>query len=836
MDRQDESRPDPELKPDDGSESQTTDPNPPEEELEVTPQQWLMQNGVLLVIVLGVVIYVVTNLQVMPFLIMMLGLGLVIFIHELGHFLAAKWCDVHVQAFSIGFGPTIPGCSFVWGETTYKLAIIPLGGYVQMVGQVDGSEESDGSEDDPRSYRNKTVLQRMLIISAGVIMNVFFAMLCFVLVFQIPGKYRQSSVIAGVDSGSPAFEAGIPTGDVITKIGTLENPYFEDIKITVMTSGSEDKLPLQYKNPYTKEFKDLQIATRKGKNDKSPVIGIVMSKRLKFVDKKYKKLVNAPVYPYTVAAEADFKFDDTIIGMTDPDADFKVTELPFDPRKKATKKDGKQRDYFKFNERLQTLAIMGKKDVTLRIERGDKKSKTTKDIKLKMPSHRTMGAVMGMGEITTVRKNSPADKAKVQKRHLRPKADDETTDFHLKGDVIKTVEVKNEKGQPVRFSTTPDLFKNQVLCQQLAAYLKPTLARNFILDEVEKDRKIEKWLDPMRLPFDLKKWAHQLAEANKLEELGQVTLHMKRHIPPTGPSYAYPVLKLRWDPNWKHHVCIPLNRYSPMAIPELGFGYQVTTGVVYVKPGNANKNQKGLIAGDIIKKVKFKELADFKKKETEESAWIELSANPETEEEDDGNYPVQWAHVSSLLLQSPEIREVTLEVDRKNKEEPVIVKLVPEEDETWPSTNLGLFLDQDNRLEKADDFFDAIGMGLRDTHNRVLEVFLSIKSMVTGRISVDNLAGPLRIGKIAYTFAEMDFWEFVFFLGMISINLAVINFLPIPVLDGGHMVFLLYELVRGKPASEGVRNGATIVGLVFLASLMIFVIYLDFSRMFFASG
>src|SRR5437764_449971 len=79
-----------------------------------------------------------------------LGLSFVIFIHELGHFLAAKWCDVHVTTFSIGFGPAIPGCRFKRGETTYKLAILPLGGYVQMVGQVAGDEGSD-DDDDPRS-------------------------------------------------------------------------------------------------------------------------------------------------------------------------------------------------------------------------------------------------------------------------------------------------------------------------------------------------------------------------------------------------------------------------------------------------------------------------------------------------------------------------------------------------------------------------------------------------------------------------------------------------------------------------------------------------------------
>ena len=121
-----------------------------------------------------------------------LGLGFVIFIHELGHFLAAKWCDVHVQTFSIGFGPALPGCSFQRGETTYKLAVLPLGGYVNMVGE---GPEADEDEDYPRSFKNKTVGQRMLIISAGVIMNVLFGALCFIVVYRYHGVDRPPAVV-----------------------------------------------------------------------------------------------------------------------------------------------------------------------------------------------------------------------------------------------------------------------------------------------------------------------------------------------------------------------------------------------------------------------------------------------------------------------------------------------------------------------------------------------------------------------------------------------------------------------------------------------------------------
>ena len=166
-------------------------PDSTEPEPEPTLGQWLRGNAFILAILGAIFVYLYLNFDSSGLWAIgkaALGLSFVIFIHELGHFLVAKWCDVHVTVFSIGFGPPIPGCSFQWGETNYRLALFPLGGYVQMVGQIDADESSDGSEDDPRSYRNKTVWQRMAIISAGVVMNVILAIICFVIVFQGPAR------------------------------------------------------------------------------------------------------------------------------------------------------------------------------------------------------------------------------------------------------------------------------------------------------------------------------------------------------------------------------------------------------------------------------------------------------------------------------------------------------------------------------------------------------------------------------------------------------------------------------------------------------------------------
>ena len=147
-----------------------------------------------------------------------LGLGFVIFIHELGHFAVAKWCDVNVERFSIGFGPVI--WSRTWGETEYALSLIPFGGYVKMLGQddMDPSQETDEDlAEDPRSYTSKSVPQRMAIISAGVVMNMLTSVLFFLFAFKLGVEFTPA-IVGHTTPGDPAWVAGLRTGDEFTQV------------------------------------------------------------------------------------------------------------------------------------------------------------------------------------------------------------------------------------------------------------------------------------------------------------------------------------------------------------------------------------------------------------------------------------------------------------------------------------------------------------------------------------------------------------------------------------------------------------------------------------------
>src|SRR5207244_5460755 len=117
--------------------------------------------------------------------------------------------------------------------------------------------------------------------------------------------------------------------------------------------------------------------------------------------------------------------------------------------------------------------------------------------------------------------------------------------------------------------------------------------------------------------------------------------------------------------------------------------------------------------------------------------------------------------------------------------------------------------------------------GYWKTANFIGMVYQMLRRLVTGDISADTIGGPIMIFATGYAILDYDVFEFLLFMGMISVNLAVVNFLPIPVLDGGHFVFLMYEGLRGKPAPEKVRIATTYVGLILLLLLMLFVIGLD---------
>ncbi len=148
---------------------------------------------------------------VLPFLIL---LGVLIFIHELGHFLVAKWCDVKVEKFSLGFGPVLLRKRV--GETEYAISALPLGGFVKMLGEIPGEELA--VEERARAFNHKPPWQRIAIAVAGPAMNFALPVVLFACVAMLAGLPERTTRVGAVLPGSAAAEAGVRPGDRIVAV------------------------------------------------------------------------------------------------------------------------------------------------------------------------------------------------------------------------------------------------------------------------------------------------------------------------------------------------------------------------------------------------------------------------------------------------------------------------------------------------------------------------------------------------------------------------------------------------------------------------------------------
>jgi len=741
--------------------------------IEQRPPSWLAQNGLTLAILaafVGFFVYRGVDLTVVG--LVAVGLGFVIFVHELGHFLAAKWCDVHVETFSIGFGPSLPYCQYKWGETTYKIGLIPLGGYVKMLGE--GAESEEG-EEDPRSYKNKSVGQRMVIISAGVIMNMLFAIAGFVGIYMGPGIDRISGVIGQVDPGSPAWQAGLPSGAQLRQVARLEDPFFDQIKPTIALAGKNVSLPISYVPHGGTKSVEIDIEPRyEGEKVGQKLIGIAPSTttRLRGIPR-----LKIPAFiPNSAASRAEpaLENNDVIVGITDPSDPKSIKDLPIDPRQP----DGKHRDYFELQRRLVDSAGQPIQLEILREEsNGSKEIKQVKQVVDVPPAfNRDLGLIMRMGAVFAVRQNSPAAQAGI-------KAKIDAGD----GDIIESVEVTDAKGGITRFTNAR------------SPQAVPGIT--------------EKPLDPVRLPFELEQWA---ATAATPKNVKVTVLRASGHNEKTKKE-----LTLTWDDGWKYSREAPLSMRSPMSIPGLGIAYRVETIVEDVVKGSVSA-EGGIKKDDEIKAVRL--YRDSDKKQSEK---IDDLANDE------------WAFIAYLIRERVNSELIDLFVKKPSSNKLVEVSLAPPEDKTWPIAARGFIFDDDTRHQHADSVTQAIAMGGQRVADTAKNVYLSLQRMVEGGISFwKNAHGPITIAVTSYNVAGESFVQFILLLSVLSVNLAVLNFLPIPVLDGGHMVFLLYEKARGRPMPEVVRTAATFAGMALLLSLMACVIFLDVWRLmksFFAS-
>jgi len=174
--------------------------------------------------------------------VVVLVLGLMIFIHELGHFMAAKFFGVRVLVFSLGFGKRL--LHLTRGDTDYRISALPFGGYVKMA----GDDPSANRQGDPGEFLAKPRWQRFVVVVMGPIMNILLAMVLLTCLykfhFQKPAYEEQPARVGDVEADSPASQIGLMPGDFVVRLDSLQSPKWEDVEIKIVTTVGE-AMPLE---------------------------------------------------------------------------------------------------------------------------------------------------------------------------------------------------------------------------------------------------------------------------------------------------------------------------------------------------------------------------------------------------------------------------------------------------------------------------------------------------------------------------------------------------------------------------------------------------------------
>lgn len=642
-----------------------------------------------------------------------LGLGLVIFFHELGHFAVAKWCDVKVERFSIGFGPII--YSFKYGETEYALSIIPFGGYVKMLGQDDADPSQLTSEEialDPRSYSAKPVYQRMGIISAGVIMNIITGMLFFAFAFRM-GVESIPSVVGASITGMPAWKAGIQPGDTIQKIdGEKAASYMDIIRSSAFSEGD---ITMQGVHLDGKKF-DVKITP--DRTGTRPQIGLIPSNSLKIP--KFTNPSASVTSKGTAAAKAEPGF------------------LPGDTFKTI---DGEPVQSYAQLQRI--FAAKSNQTLKTGVVRDGTPDSEIVEITVENNPFRTLGLWMDIGPIEAIQAGSPAARAGLKV-----------------GDKITHIDGKD----------------------------------------------VGKTLNPLQLP--------NYFTGKAGETVPVVVTRQQDGADPTEVSLNVVPLD---SPAWLEH---PIYSNTPLAVGSIGIAFHVIPTVLKVEEGSP-AGQAGIKPDEHIKKIKI--MLPENDKQEDWGRVTEVSY-----EFDDKN--MNWANAFwEMQLRPGWPVELTISNNKQLRE----VKLTPwvnpnqKEGEQWSLPVRGIKMELLRETKQAQSMGQALGMGVEYTSNSAKDIYLTLRSLFTGRVSPLELSGPIKIASVAYEVAHQGYSELLLFLGFLSVNLAVLNFLPIPVLDGGHMVFLCWEGITRKKPNEQVLAAATYVGMIFVLGLMLFVLYLD---------
>jgi regulator of sigma E protease len=677
-------------------------------------------NGVFWAAVAGVVIYlIVRNIAVFSnVIIVLLGFGAVVLVHEFGHFIVAKLSGIKVEAFSIFMPPTLLGIrrttagfkfrvfpSFTAEkteepaeppeETEYRIGVFPFGGYVKLLGQDDTGPVKQVN--DPRSFANKPIGTRIAVISAGVTFNVISAALIFMAVFLL-GIKLPPPIVGGVAPNSPAAQAGLKPGDEIIDIdGMHKDLDFSSILIASALSDVGEAVPITVRHQNgTVEKK--QLVAKEAPGNALREFGIEAPHSLKIASieqpevlQERTRLLPGDRVVAADSTEVEYAWEfDGVVGRTLTPT-IKITA----ERKTA---DG--------SERIQT------------------------ELPLEWPAAKN-------GEI-----ESNADLSQVYSMVPR---------LRVAG-VADVSKARNETAPAQRLQVGDIILA--------AADLQHPTYKEL--------REITKQYAGKPLPLTVLR-----TDANGVEQTLAVTVTPK---PEQGTSRI--VIGFRPALDAQHAIVantIPVDGAAALEIPR----------------------------GARIVSVNDKPVASFYDILREVRRW--------------GNQPVTLRY----QLDGQAEGGVTLQPAQQS------VAVQSELAEPLPFVSL-------EKLYQAKGPLNALGMGYRRTAMFIAQTYVTLKQLLSGLISPKYLMGPVGIITFSYQIVkEQPLVNYAYFLGLISATIAVLNFLPIPPFDGGLVVLMIIEKIRGAALSERAQGIVAYAGWAMILALLVYVTFNDVVRMIF---
>lgn len=678
-------------------------------------------------------------LDTLQLALILFGFGLVIVIHELGHFVAARWAGVRVLAFAVGFGKPIfsyrPGLGWRRGSsepeahalrsdsgvspTEYRLNALPLGGYVKMLGQDDA--DPGHRSDEPDSYNSAPVWKRLIIISAGVVFNVISAAALFVVVFLI-GMRVAPPVIGEVALGQPAALAepeagggvGLRRGDRIIRIDGESARSFNDIAIGVAMSDPRRGVRV--------------VVDRPGEGELA----------------------------YRVMPEADPDTDMLSIGVGSNLSGAVVTPT-----------SEKERAQF---ERIAAAGGAAGLEPGARLVRVNG------------------GEVDGALRIIEAASMAP-------------------------GEAVR-VELEGSGGLAEYVIETEPMLPTDVVRLGSGAYreivhiagLRPVLG----VSDVTSDRAREAGLragDVFAVLGDVEfpSVGEGIREirSHRNQDLPAVVLRAGEEVPLTLPVSGDGTVGFSTRPAQGALLASApsglLDARTREPVGELaGRVIQHPGSRVRAINGEAVESWNGLV-------VALQRLAQGA---PGASAIAELELELPLPVDEGGERAVE---------------RVTLELSERELERLRAMR--------WSSPSFVALFEPVTMLLRAEGPIGAVSLGFHETRRVMLSTYLTFVRLFQGSIRVERLSGPIGIVHIGTVFADRGVVWVLFFFGLVSINLAVINFLPVPITDGGHVVFLLWEQMTGKPVSILVQNIAALAGLAVIGAVFLVVTYNDILRL-----